>query len=52
MRGNELTDCYRELSISESELFYDHTLFIYSTEQPLSDALVKLGKLVKDNVYV
>jgi hypothetical protein len=29
-----------------------HTLFIYSTQQPLSDALIKLGKLVKDNVYV
>ena len=30
----------------------EHTLFLYGTEQPLSDALVKLGKLVKDNVYV
>ena len=30
----------------------EHTLLIYSTQQPLSDALVKLGKLVKDNVYV
>ena len=30
----------------------EHTLFIYSTQQPLSDVLVKLGKLVKDNVYV
>jgi hypothetical protein len=30
----------------------EHTLFIYSTQQPLSDALVKLGKLVRDNVYV
>jgi hypothetical protein len=30
----------------------EHTLFIYSTLQPLSDALLKLGKLVKDNVYV
>jgi hypothetical protein len=30
----------------------EHTLLIYSTEQSLSDALVKLGKLVKDNVYV
>ena len=30
----------------------EHTLFIYSTKQPLSDALVKLGKLVKDNVYI
>jgi hypothetical protein len=27
-------------------------LFIYSTQQPLSDALAKLGQLVKDNVYV
>ncbi|MFY9964982.1 MAG: hypothetical protein WBL44_07745 [Nitrososphaeraceae archaeon] len=30
----------------------EHTLFIYSTQQPLSDALVKLGKLVEDNVYI
>src|ERR671910_1389739 len=30
----------------------EHTLLIYSTQQPLSDALVKLGKLVKDNVYI
>ena len=30
----------------------EHTLLIYSTQQPLSDALIKLGKLVKDNVYV
>jgi hypothetical protein len=30
----------------------ENTLFIYSTQQPLSDVLVKLGKLVKDNVYV
>jgi hypothetical protein len=30
----------------------EHTLFIYSTQQPLSDALTKLGQLVKDNVYV
>jgi hypothetical protein len=30
----------------------EHTLFIYSTRQPLPDALVKLGKLVRDNVYV
>lgn len=30
----------------------EHTLLIYSTQQPLSDVLVKLGKLVKDNVYV
>ena len=30
----------------------EHTLLIYGTQQPLSDALVKLGKLVKDNVYV
>jgi hypothetical protein len=29
-----------------------HTLIIYSTQQPLSDALAKLGKLVKDNVYI
>jgi hypothetical protein len=30
----------------------EHTLLIYSTQQPLSDALVKLEKLVKDNVYI
>jgi hypothetical protein len=30
----------------------EHTLFIYGTQQPLSDALVKLGMLVKDNVYI
>ena len=30
----------------------DHTLIIYSTNQPLSDALSKLEKMVKDNVYI
>jgi hypothetical protein len=30
----------------------NHTLIIYATEQPLSDAIVKLKKLAKDNVYV
>jgi len=30
----------------------EHTLLIYSTQQPLSDAIDKLGKLVKDNVYI
>jgi hypothetical protein len=30
----------------------NHTLIIFATEQPLSDALVKLRKLVRDNVYV
>ena len=30
----------------------EHTLFIYSTQQPLMEALEKLGKLVKDNVYI
>jgi hypothetical protein len=30
----------------------EHTLLIYSTEQPLSEALSKLGNLVKDNVYI
>lgn len=30
----------------------NHTLIIFATDQPLSDALVKLKKLVKDNVYV
>jgi hypothetical protein len=30
----------------------NHTLIIFETEQPLTDALVKLTKLVKDNVYV
>ena len=30
----------------------DHTLIIYSTNQPLSDALLKLEKMVKDNVYI
>jgi hypothetical protein len=30
----------------------NHTLIIFATEQPLSDALDKLSKLVRDNVYV
>lgn len=30
----------------------DHTLLIYSTNQPLSDALNKLSKFVWDNVYI
>ncbi|HEU4822413.1 MAG TPA: hypothetical protein VFS97_03220 [Nitrososphaeraceae archaeon] len=30
----------------------DHTLIIYATEQPLSDALIKLKKMVRDNVYI
>ena len=30
----------------------NHTLIIFATELPLSDALIKLKKLVKDNVYV
>ena len=30
----------------------EHTLLIYSTQQPLSVAFDKLGKLVKDNVYI
>jgi hypothetical protein len=30
----------------------EHTLLIYGTQQPLSDAIEKLGKLVKDNVYI
>ncbi len=30
----------------------DHTLMIFATQQPLSEALTKLEKLVKDNVYV
>ena len=30
----------------------NHTLIIFATEQPLSDALIKLKKLVSDNVYV
>ena len=30
----------------------NHTLIIFATEQPLADALFKLKKLVKDNVYV
>src|SRR5919199_5088050 len=30
----------------------DHTLIIYSTNQPLPDALLKLEKMVKDNVYI
>jgi hypothetical protein len=29
-----------------------HTLIIYSTNQPLPDALLKLEKMVKDNVYI
>jgi hypothetical protein len=30
----------------------DHTLLIYSTDQPLSVALVKLAKMVWNNVYI
>src|ERR671924_380255 len=30
----------------------NHTLIIYATEQPLSDALIKLKKIVRDNVYI
>jgi hypothetical protein len=30
----------------------DHTLIVYSTKQPLSDVLRKLGKLVWNNVYI
>ena len=30
----------------------DHTLMIFATEQPLSDALIKLKKMVRDNVYI
>lgn len=30
----------------------DHTLLIYSTSQPLSQALSKLGKMVWNNVYI
>jgi hypothetical protein len=30
----------------------NHTLIIFGTNQPLSDAIIKLQKLVKDNVYI
>src|SRR5215216_1475544 len=30
----------------------NHTLILYATEQPLSDALIKLKKMVRDNVYI
>jgi hypothetical protein len=30
----------------------DHTLIIFSTDQPLAEAISKLKNLVKDNVYV
>src|SRR6186713_327624 len=30
----------------------DHTLIIFGTDQSLSEAIVKLQKLVKDNVYI
>jgi len=30
----------------------DHTLIIFATEQLLSDALIKLKKMVRDNVYI
>jgi hypothetical protein len=30
----------------------NHTLIIFATEQPLPDALAKLEKLVRDNVYI
>ena len=30
----------------------NHTLIIFETDQPLSDALTKLKKMVRDNVYI
>jgi hypothetical protein len=30
----------------------NHTLIVFGTNQPLSEAIIKLQKLVKDNVYV
>ncbi|HET6727512.1 MAG TPA: hypothetical protein VFH19_05730, partial [Nitrososphaeraceae archaeon] len=30
----------------------NHTLIIFGTDQPISEAVTKLKKLVKDNVYV
>ena len=30
----------------------EHTLIIFSTNQPLVEAIAKLQKLVKDNVYI
>ena len=30
----------------------EHTLLIYSTQQPLSDVIIRLEKLVRDNVYI
>jgi len=30
----------------------ERTLLIYGTQQPVSNALDKLGKLVKENVYI
>jgi hypothetical protein len=30
----------------------NHTLIIFATEQPLSDALAKLKKMIRDNVYI
>ncbi|HEX5891482.1 MAG TPA: hypothetical protein VFY41_01350, partial [Nitrososphaeraceae archaeon] len=30
----------------------NHTLIIFETEQPLSDALAKLKKMIRDNVYI
>jgi hypothetical protein len=30
----------------------DHTLIIYSTQQSLSEALIKLAKMVWNNVYI
>ena len=30
----------------------NHTLIIFETEQPLSDTLAKLKKMIRDNVYI
>jgi hypothetical protein len=54
---NEFNFTYATCDFCPGEYWTDnksgeHTLFIYSTQQPLSNAIVKLGKLVKDNVHV
>jgi hypothetical protein len=48
---------YTTCSYCEGEFWPDnktgqHTLIIFSTNQPLVEAIAKLQKLVKDNVYI
>ena len=48
---------YNACSYCEGEFWADnkkgeHTLIIFTTNQPLVQAIAKLQKLVKDNVYI